>query len=86
MEEGGFEPCKDEVGEEIDIEDWWEELGGGQTEPVRSQVGEESPGESSVGQRVTDFEGGLCHRQGGFEQHYSIGAGKVQSREKGKLG
>jgi hypothetical protein len=26
------------VGEEIDVEYWQEELGGGQTKPVRSQV------------------------------------------------
>jgi hypothetical protein len=46
------------VGEEIGVEDWWEEeLGGGQTEPVRSQVREESLGEG-LG-RVLDFEGGL---------------------------
>jgi hypothetical protein len=47
------------VGEEIDAEDWWEELGGGQTELVRSQVREEYSGEGSVGGRDTDFEGGL---------------------------
>jgi hypothetical protein len=23
---------------EIDVEDWWEELGGGQSEPMKSQV------------------------------------------------
>jgi hypothetical protein len=26
------------MGEEIEIEDWWEELAGVETEPVRSQV------------------------------------------------
>jgi hypothetical protein len=31
VEEGGFESWEDEVGEEIDVEDWWEELGGRQT-------------------------------------------------------
>jgi hypothetical protein len=46
------------VGEEIVVEDWQEEeLGGRQTEPVRSQVREESLGEG-LG-RVLDFEGGL---------------------------
>jgi hypothetical protein len=44
------------VGEEIDVEDWQEELGGGQTEPVRSQVREESSEGGSVGGRDTDFE------------------------------
>jgi hypothetical protein len=29
---------------------------------------------------------GICCWQGGFEQHYKIGAGRVESREKGKLG
>jgi hypothetical protein len=38
VEEGGSESWEDEVGEEIDVEDWHEELGSGQTEPVRSQV------------------------------------------------
>jgi hypothetical protein len=37
VEEGGSESWEDKVGEDIDVEDWWEELGGGQTEPVRSQ-------------------------------------------------
>jgi hypothetical protein len=37
VEEGGSESWKDRVGEEIDVEDWQEELGGGQTEHVRSQ-------------------------------------------------
>jgi hypothetical protein len=45
------------VGEEIDVEDWWEELAGGQMEPMRSQVREESSGEGLGG--VLDFEGGL---------------------------
>jgi hypothetical protein len=46
------------VGEEIEVEDWREEeLGGGQTEPVRSQVMEESLGEG-LG-RILNFEGGL---------------------------
>jgi hypothetical protein len=35
---GESESWEDEMGEEIDVEDWQEELGGGQTEPVRSQV------------------------------------------------
>jgi hypothetical protein len=39
---GGSGSWKNRVGEEIDVEDWQEELGGGQTEPVRSQVREES--------------------------------------------
>jgi hypothetical protein len=43
VEEGGSESWEDGVEEEIDVEDWWEEdLGGGQTEPVRSQVREKS--------------------------------------------
>jgi hypothetical protein len=45
--------------EETEVEDWREELGGGQMEPVRSQVREESSGEGSGGVRDTDFEGGL---------------------------
>jgi hypothetical protein len=40
VEEGGSESWEDGVGEEIDVEDWQEELGGGQTKPVRSQVRE----------------------------------------------
>jgi hypothetical protein len=36
VEEGGSESGDNEVGEEIDVEHWWEELGGGQTEPMRS--------------------------------------------------
>jgi hypothetical protein len=71
------------VGEEIEVEHWWEELGGGQTEPVRLQVREESSGEGSGG--VLDFEG-VCHWQGGFEQCCRIGAGRLESREKEKLG
>jgi hypothetical protein len=38
VEEGGSESREDKVGEEIDVEDWQEELGGRQTEPMRSQV------------------------------------------------
>jgi hypothetical protein len=49
VEEGGSESCEDEVGEEIDVGDWQEELGGGQTEPVRSQVREECSGEGFSG-------------------------------------
>jgi hypothetical protein len=59
VEEGEYESWKDRVGEEIDVEDWQEELGGGQTEPVKSQVREESLGEGSGGGRDTDFEEGL---------------------------
>jgi hypothetical protein len=55
VKEGGSESWEDEVGEEIVVEDWWEELGGGQMEPVRSQVREESSGQGSGG--VLDFEG-----------------------------
>jgi hypothetical protein len=44
------------VGEEINVENWWEELGGGQTEPMRSQIREESSEGDSVGGRDTDFE------------------------------
>jgi hypothetical protein len=38
VEGGGSELWEDGVGEEIKVEDRQEELGGGQTEPVRSQV------------------------------------------------
>jgi hypothetical protein len=38
--EGGSESWEGKVGEEIDVEDWQEELRGRQTEPVRSQVRE----------------------------------------------
>jgi hypothetical protein len=34
VEEGRSESCEDEVGEEIDVEDWREELGGGQAEVI----------------------------------------------------
>jgi hypothetical protein len=57
VEERGSESWEDGVEEEIDVEDWWEELGGGQREPMRSQVREESSGEGLGG--VLDFEGGL---------------------------
>jgi hypothetical protein len=40
VEEGGSETWEDKVGEEIDVEDWQEELESGQTEPVRSPVQE----------------------------------------------
>jgi hypothetical protein len=69
----GSESGEDNVGEEIDVEDW-------QMEPVRSQV------RLCHKSQDTDFERGDCHWQGGFEQHYKIGAGRVESREKGKLG
>jgi hypothetical protein len=59
VEEGGSESWKDGVGEEIDVEDWWEELGSGQTEPLRSQVREESSEGGLVGGRDTDFVRGL---------------------------
>jgi hypothetical protein len=42
----------DEVGEEIDVEDLWEELGGGQMEPVRSQVRKESSEGGSKNEEV----------------------------------
>jgi hypothetical protein len=38
VEEGGSESGEDGVGEEIDVEDCQEELGCGQTKPMRSQV------------------------------------------------
>jgi hypothetical protein len=38
-----------------------------------------------VGGRDPEFEGVLLLARG-FEQHYKIGAGRVESREKGKLG
>jgi hypothetical protein len=50
VEGGGSESWEDKVGEEIDVEYWQEELGGGQTEPVRSQVREFS------GRERQDFE------------------------------
>jgi hypothetical protein len=53
----GSESWKDGAGEEIEAEDWREELGGGNTEPMRSQVREESSGEGSRG--VLDFKGSL---------------------------
>jgi hypothetical protein len=59
VEERRSESWEDRVGEEIDLEGWWEELGDGQTEPVRSQVREESLEGGSVGGRDTDFEGVL---------------------------
>jgi hypothetical protein len=40
VEEGGSELWENDMGEEIDVEDWQEELGGEQMEPVRSQVRE----------------------------------------------
>jgi hypothetical protein len=57
VEEWESESWVDRVGEEIEVEDWWEELGSGQTGLVRSQVREELSGEGSGG--VLDFEGGL---------------------------
>jgi hypothetical protein len=58
VEEEGSESREDGMGEEIEVEDWREEeLGDGQTEPMRSQVREESSGEG-LG-RVLSFEGGL---------------------------
>jgi hypothetical protein len=33
VEEGGSESWEDKVREEIDVEDHWEEITGGQTEP-----------------------------------------------------
>jgi hypothetical protein len=67
------------VGEEIDVEDWQEELGGGQTEPMRSQVREESSG------GILNLRG-VCRWQGGFEWCYRIGEGRVESGDKEKLG
>jgi hypothetical protein len=34
---------------------------------------------------VTQSLRGVCCWQGGFEQHYKMGTGKAESREKGKL-
>jgi hypothetical protein len=56
---GGSESWEDRVGEEIDVEDWQEELRGGHTEPVRLRVKEEYSEGGSVGGRDTEFEGGL---------------------------
>jgi hypothetical protein len=85
VEEAGSESWEDGVGEEIDVEDWREELGGGQMEPVRSQVREESSGEGSGGVLNSEGWGGCCCQKG-FEQRYRIEAGRVESREKEKLG
>jgi hypothetical protein len=60
LEERGSESWEDTVGEEIDVEDWQEELRGGQIVPVRSQVREESSEGGSVEGRDTDFEGVCC--------------------------
>jgi hypothetical protein len=38
VEEGRSESWEDKVGEEVDLEGWQEELGGGQPEPMKSQV------------------------------------------------
>jgi hypothetical protein len=46
VEEGGSESWEDGVGEEIDVEDWQKELGGGQTDPVKSPVQRE--GETQI--------------------------------------
>jgi hypothetical protein len=51
VEEGKSESWEDGMGEEIEVEDWQEEMGGGQMEPVRSQGREESSERSSVGGR-----------------------------------
>jgi hypothetical protein len=59
VEEEGSESREDGLGEEIDVEDWWEELESGQTEPVRSQVREQSSEGGLVGGRDTNFEGSL---------------------------
>jgi hypothetical protein len=53
------ESWENEVGEVIDVKDWQEELGGGQIEPVRSQVREESSEKGSVGGTAIEFEGSL---------------------------
>jgi hypothetical protein len=81
VEEGGSESWEDGVGKEIEVEDRQEELGGRQVEPMRSQVREESSEGGSVRGRDTDFGVGGCHWQGGFEQHYKIGAERVKSRK-----
>jgi hypothetical protein len=47
VEERGSESWEDRVREEIDVEDWQEELRHEQTEPVRSQIREESSEDSS---------------------------------------
>jgi hypothetical protein len=39
-----------------------------------------------MGQEEFRILRGVCCWQGGFEQPYSIGAGRVESREKEKLG
>jgi hypothetical protein len=78
VEEGGSESWEDKVGEKIDVEDWQEELRDGQTCEVTS-TRVQWEGE-------TQTLRGVCCCQGGFEQRYKIGAGRVESREKGKLG
>jgi hypothetical protein len=59
VEEGGSESWEDKVGEEIDVEDWQEELGGGQTELMRSQVKVQWEGETQILK-------GVCRWQRGF--------------------
>jgi hypothetical protein len=58
VEEGESESWEDGAGEGIDVEDPQEELGGGQGEPMRSQVREESSEGGSVGGIDMDFEEG----------------------------
>jgi hypothetical protein len=59
--EGESELWEDGLGEEIKVEDWWEELGGGQTEPMRSHVREESAGEGTGG--VLDLGGVVAGKE-----------------------
>jgi hypothetical protein len=85
VEEGGIESWEDGVGEEIDVEDWREELGGGQTEPMRSQVREESSEGGSVGGRDTDL-GRVVSGKEDLNSITRLEQGGVENREKGKLG
>jgi hypothetical protein len=59
VEEEGSKSWEDEVGEEFDVEDQQEELGGGQMEPLKSQVRVQWEGE-------TQNLRGVCCWQGGF--------------------
>jgi hypothetical protein len=58
VEEGGSKSWKDGVGEEIEVQDQREELGGGQMVPMRSQVREEYSERGLVGGRDSGFESG----------------------------
>jgi hypothetical protein len=81
----GSDSWEDKVGEEIDVEDWWEELGGGQTEPVRSQVREASSEGGSVAGRDTDFEGGFVTGKEDFNSITRLEQGRLRAERKKSL-